>query len=594
MSDNFVYVEDIVAEKFGQICPQFDVCNGNPYVFTLMRPQFCTTFIYDEINGPVINDTTFNQICEDLIRKAKIENVDVLITPEYCIPLDLIDKMISDPSKSLIPELGKIWCLCCQGTKYEDFIQYLSKFEELGTKVISFSFDNAIKNKFVNALIYIFLLTDGSLCVLPQLKTQIMGDRDLLCEGIGMSIGKVIYKFGKNSLNQLCTIICADSLNFRYISLNNINEGNENVILLHPQLNDKPRDNTFCSLKYSLYSNTECDNMIYITVNWACGTKLIHKNNIRIEKILENSWTCIYLKDTNNNWLEQQKSLRKDNFSKGLGFGYFNRYKLKVWYCIKNEITHSITIRKPKRNGPSVTQPHHDVLVNKVYIRQGNALIEEDKEITNNDNLKNLLNVSIEDQDYNYPLIAEKEAKDKFFGICLGDLEKGQLSIGDSEICNIVSINIDGECEKHRSELINNFNILVDILKTDILPPYMKELVKSHRFSLCDDFYNLVCKDSSIKTKAVVSYIPNESDARKISNYIKEEIERHEASNFRNLISKLISQGKENEISKYISEQRICVFTQKTGTARQIVSYPKYNYGITSSDRMEDDTLISR
>lgn len=594
MSVNFVYVEDIVSEKFGQICPQFDVCNCNPYIFTIMRPQFCTTFIYDEINGPVIYDSTFNQLCEDLIRKAKTENVDVLITPEYCIPFDLINKIISDPSKSLMPELGKVWCLCCQGAKYDDFINYLSKFEELGAKVISLAFDTTIKNKFVNALLYVFLLTDGSLCVLPQLKTQIMGDRDLLCEGMGMSIGKVIYKFGKNSLNQLCTIICADSLNSRYVSLNNINEGNENIILLHPQLNEKPRDNTFCSLKYNLYSNVECDNMIYITVNWACGTKLIHKNNIIKEKILENSWTCIYVKDANNNWLEQQKNLRKDNFTKGLGFGYFDRCKLKVWYCIKNEIIHLITIRKPKRNGPSTTQPKHDVFVNKVYIRQSNTLIEEEKVISSSDNLKDLLNVSTEDPDYNYPLIAEKEAKDKFFGICLGDLEKGQLSIGDSEICNIVSIHIDGECEKHRFELINNFNILVDILKRDILPPYMKELVKSHRFSLCDDFYNLVCKDSNIKTKAVVSYIPDESDARKISNYMKEEIDRLEASNFRNLISNLISQGKEKEISKYISGQLICVFTQKTGAAGQIVSYPKYNYGITSSDRMEDDTSISR
>src|SRR5690554_4767310 len=109
MSDKFKYVEDIILNKIGPVCPEFDVCNGNPHAFTLMRPQFVATFEYDETNGPVIYDKAFNQLCEDLIKKAKYENVDVLITPEYCIPLDIITKVISDTSESLKPDLGKIW-----------------------------------------------------------------------------------------------------------------------------------------------------------------------------------------------------------------------------------------------------------------------------------------------------------------------------------------------------------------------------------------------------------------------------------------------------------------------------------------------------
>jgi len=599
MNVEFKYVEDIILEKIGPVCPEFDVCNGNPYVFTLMRPQFCATFKYDDINGPVICDETFNQLCEDLIKKAKYENVDVLITPEYCIPLDLIIKIISDTSESLKPNLGKIWCLCCQGTKYKDFLQYLDRFEELGAKVIRLAVETATVKNFINALIYVFLLTDGSICILPQLKTQIMADRDLLCEGMGMSVGKIVYKFGKKCPNQLCTIICADALNFRNISLSNINSGNENIILLHPQLNEKPRNSTFCRLKYNLYDSSECDSMIYITVNWAYGTKLIHRNNPQPDTTLSiiNPWSCIYVKDINNQWLEQQRCLRNHNFSKGLGFGYFNRCKLKIWYCLKNEIIHLLTIKKPKGNGPNAAQPKHDVTVNKVYVTEGRGYLLEKDYISDNNNLKELLDIREDEIDYNFPLRADKENRDIFFGVCLGylekDLEKGQLAIVDNEVCNIVSIHIDDECEEQRLKLINHFNILVNLLKAGKLPPYMKELVRSHMFSLEDCIFNLVSKDNNVRAKAIVSYVPYEPDAKKVSSKMKEEQKNKHAELNIDIINELISEERENEIRKFITNTYVCVFTQKRGTT-QIISYPEYKPEITSSDRVPDGTSIMR
>lgn len=599
MNVEFKYVEDIILDKIGPVCPEFDVCNGNPYVFTLLRPQFFATFEYDETNGPVIYDEAFEQLCEDLIKKAKYENVDVLITPEYCISLDIITKIVSDTSDSLKPNLGKIWCLCCQGTKYDSFLQYLDKFEELGAKVIRYAVETATLKNFINALIYVFRLTDGSICILPQLKTQIMADRDLLCEGMGMSVGRVVYKFGKERPNQLCTIICADALNFRNISLSNINSGNENIILLHPQLNEKPRNSTFCRLKYNLYDSTECDSMIYITVNWAYGTKLIHRNNPQPDTTLSiiNPWSCIYVKDINNQWLEQQRCLRNHNFSKGLGFGYFNRCKLKIWYCLKNEIIHLLTIKKPKGIGPSVAQPKQDVTVNKVYEAKDRRYLIEKDYIRKDNNLRELLDIREDEIDYNFPLRADKENRDIFFGVCLGylekDLEKGQLAIVDNEVCNIVSIHIDDECEEQRLKLINHFNILVNLLKAGKLPPYMKELVRSHMFSLEDCIFNLVSKDNNVRAKAIVSYVPYEPDAKKVSSKMKEEEKNKNAELNKDIIYELISEERENEIRKFITNTYVCVFTQKRGTT-QIISYPEYKPEITSSDRVPDGTSIMR
>ena len=596
MNDKFIYVEDIIEKSIGPVYPEFDVCKGNPYTFTLMRPQFFATFEYDETNGPVIYDEAFDQLCEDLIKKAKYENVDVLITPEYCISLDIITKIVSDTSDSLKPNLGKIWCLCCQGTKYDIFLQYLNKFEELGAKVVRYAVETATIKSFVNSLIYVFRLTDGSICILPQLKTQIMGDRDLLCEGMGMSVGKVVYKFGKECPNQLCTIICADALNFRYISLSNINNGNENIILLHPQLNEKPRNSTFCRLKYNLYDSTECDNMIYITVNWAYCTKLIHRNNPHPDTTLSiiNPWSCIYVKDISNQWLEQQRCLRNDNFSKGLGFGYFNTCKLKVWYCLKNEIIHLLTIKKPKLNGPNVAVPRDDVIVKKLYITEGRRYLTEKEYISDNDNLKDLLKIREDEIDYNFPIRAEKENRDKFFGVCLGDLEIGQLSIGDNEICNIVSIHIDDECEGQRLKLIDNFNKLVELLKAGELPFNMKNLFYSHMFSLEDCIFNLVSKDNNVRAKAIVSYVPYEPDAKRVSCKMIEKAKNREIELNKDIIYELISEnseGRENEIRKFITKTYVCVFTQERGTTR-IITYPEYKPEITSSDRVLDGTSI--
>ena len=603
MNDKFIYVEDIIEKSIGPVYPEFDVCKGNPYTFTLMRPQFFATFEYDETNGPVIYDEAFDQLCEDLIKKAKYENVDVLITPEYCISLDIITKIVSDTSDSLKPNLGKIWCLCCQGTKYDIFLQYLNKFEELGAKVVRYAVETATIKSFVNSLIYVFRLTDGSICILPQLKTQIMADRDLLCEGMGMSVGKVVYKFGKECPNQLCTIICADALNFRYISLSNINNGNENIILLHPQLNEKPRNSTFCRLKYNLYDSTECDNMIYITVNWAYCTKLIHRNNPHPDTTLSiiNPWSCIYVKDISNQWLEQQRCLRNDNFSKGLGFGYFNTCKLKVWYCLKNEIIHLLTIKKPKLNGPNVAVPRDDVIVKKLYITEGRRYLTEKEYISDNDNLKDLLKIREDEIDYNFPIRAEKENRDKFFGVCLGDLEIGQLSIGDNEICNIVSIHIDDECEGQRLKLIDNFNKLVELLKTGKLVELiergeitsgMKNLACSHMFSLEDCVFNVVPKDNNIRAKAIVSYVPYEPNAKKISYKMREIADDIENELNKDIIYELLnSEGRENELRKLITKTYVSIITQKMGST-QIISYSGYKPEITSPDRVLDGTSI--
>lgn len=595
MSVTFKYVEDVIQEELNIQCPEFDVCKGSPYVFTLMRPQFRAEFIYDEMNGPVIKNPSFNNACKDLFKKAKEKNIDVLLTPEYCVSYDLIEEIIIDEDGAIKPNLGKIWCICCQGIKYDLFLDYLNKYEELGAKVIREAVKNADSKNFVNALMYLFMLPDESICIIPQLKTQIMGDRELLCEGMGMSIGHTIFKFGKQKINQLCSIICADSLNLSSISIRDINNGNENVILLHPQLNKKPRDSSFCRLRNTLYDQSSCDNLIYITANWAFGSKLTHSSSPNTDNtiVISNPWTCIYIKDTNGKSINKQRDLRKGNYTKGIGFGYLYRNKLQVWYSLKYEMMHIITIKKPRTNGASVTQPVYDVTVNEVYLRSNDdEWIQQDR-IVYNDDLKSLVKISEDDEIYNFPLKSEKDVRDIFFGICLGNFEEGQLLVDDNELCNTISIHIDDECEKQRIESIDKFNILVEILRNMKLPPRLKTLVDSHKFSLEDNLLNIISDDDTVKTKAAVAYVPKEEEARRISEHLREKINMCKNINT-DLVRELLLQGKIKEATDYLPDNHVCVFTIKKGSLNDIISYPNYKNEVTAPDRVASESSIVR
>jgi hypothetical protein len=55
------------------------------------------------------------------------------------------------------------------------------------------------------------------------------------------------------------------------------------------------------------------------------------------------------------------------------------------------------------------------------------------------DNLRELLNIMEDEMDYIFPIKADKEKRDKFFGVCLGNLEVGQLSIDENEICDFIT-----------------------------------------------------------------------------------------------------------------------------------------------------------
>lgn len=581
----FKYIEDLIEKK--ELIPEFDACSEYSQTFSLMRLQCKGNIYYDEINGPTISDKNHLLLCTETIKLARLAKSDILLTPEYSIPYSIIDEIIENKDGDLRPEQNKLWCLCCQACKIDEFRAMLNRWKTKGALLIENAVNDIAVNSFVDVMLYVFCLKDNSICIVPQLKTHPMADGELKGEQNGMCLGKLIYKIGKDKPNQLCTIICADSLNRRMIGLSNIFQNeNENIILLHPQLNVKPRHDAFADLRKDLFNYSDGNSLVYITANWACNTNIINSNTQETNSI-KNPWSCIYIKDFSEDWLNKQRELRKRNYVKGIRFGYLKKLKLDIWYGIEEENIQIIKIKKPRGCGAAVTSPVN-VVTTQIFIpsSERNNWIKQSN-FKYKDNIDQL--IAADSDDYKYPLQAEKEDRDKFFGFCLGNLEIGQLSINNEEICNLVSMHVDSECEELREMALDNYNKLVYCLNNIKLPKRFGDLANSFTLTLDDNIFNLVSKGGERRQKVIVAYAKNEKDAKEISARFEKLLDERKLY----VLCHAESSSELEYLHHGSNKSNYCIFTQENGTTK-IITYPKFDDSIDAADRVSDLTSIVR
>lgn len=592
MSIELIYLED-VFEELNLELPNLNICNGSNSFFSMLRPQFKESLMYDNIVGPYIENKKFDTLCLETIITAKKESVDVLLTPEYSFSYDVIEKIITDESGELKPNIGKLWCLCCQGISVDSFTSKMLQFKNDAIVI-----ENAIKSmdelSFVNALIYIFVDGSGKIILVPQIKTHTMGDAELLCEGKGLSLGNVIYKIGKGKSNQICSIVCADVFQYNRgeINIQDLKRVDESMILLHPQLNGKPRHETFAAFRRNAYDLEHYENLVYITANWASGTKLVNNDPSLGIKDLEimNPWTSIYMKDKNKHWLETERDRRNHNESKGLGFGYYRSKKVKVWFNYKYELMHLLTIKKPRNEVPVVTVSKIELLVDKCYVRQSTEWCSKDT-FPMKDNLCDVININKENDSYCYPIKASKALRDIFFGLSLGGYEEGQLQIEDNEIHQNIGTHIDDECEKFRESNAIKFKKLVYYLQNQNLPENMNELIKNHKFAIVENTFNLVSKDPANKNRAIVAFVENKNEARRLSERYEKKIKKLYYPTPSGVSLEDIERLKKD--FELYSLNKVCVISNDE-MGVEVVFYPVINENITNPDRKQNETSIVR
>lgn len=558
------------------LVPKFRFLDENTDSFKLLRLQCKGALIADAQQGARLEDVkSHNDLCKSTLHMAYSNRVDILMTPEYSFPMELVDDILTNPG--LKPRPGALWCLACQGVSWDYFIDCLGKWGDFAY-VVQPSVANY--ESFVNVLLYVFQSTqNGKLVIIPQLKIQPMRDINFNHEGSGLTTGDVIYQFGREQPNQLCSIICADAYHNGLkgnLNIFNQNHYSENWIILHPQLNPKPRDDSMISFRKELFNATSTRPIVYITANWSAGTtiKVRGQGNFSIN----NPWTCIYSKHQDKGWLEGLRSIREKNLKKGLGFSYLNIKKTKIWHAVKMEHLQQLDIQKPNPCGHPVANSDAGVGVEKIYIPNANHTDWIEEELTFDLNLPNDL-VELLSNNFAYPLTATVEQRDKFFGLCLGHLEKGQLiAVEDKEQNRRLSIHIDPDCDELRNNDAENVAKLTAYLQNPIdgLPGQLGHMNGEYKYYFTDsyEYYNLFPLSQDGKKAVWVTYKGTNREAKSLAEDLK----------------KIVGLDRED---------KICVFTHNYTPTFQIdyypkVSYPKYDVQINASKRPESIVEFNR
>ncbi len=197
---------------------------------------------------------------------AKGTQADIVITPEYSMPWEVLSAVISEGRG---PVQGKLWALGCESIKISELESLKENLAPLAT-VIYEPFD-ASSTRFVSPLAYLFVTPpaqdggEAKTVVLVQFKTHPMGDSNHF-EINGMLRGTRIYQFdGKEQNLKLVSLICSDAFELIDEKAKAIYD---RALILHIQLNQNPRHEWFlgCRERLLRYSGDETE---VICLNWS-------------------------------------------------------------------------------------------------------------------------------------------------------------------------------------------------------------------------------------------------------------------------------------------------------------------------------------
>ncbi len=546
-----------------RVVPAFhflDIEDDSP--FRLLRLQCKEALTANPHDG--VHHSTANHVdkCREALRLARRERADLFLTPEYCIPLTLIEEMIRTPE--LRPRPNTLWCLGCESVSLDGFYEHIHGWRDeaiVGERTL----EGMRENRFVNFLLYVFLSKENDkLVIVPQVKAQRMGEPILVCEGLGLSIGRKVIVFGEETENQLFALLCADAINpeIKTGQLFFPDRQPKRYIVLHPQLNPAPRNPDIAALRNHIFGNTSGRDVIYITANWADGTVVTTGEGSPLR--IETPWSAIYRRFISyggHDWNRRLREVRIKNYQYGLGLGFHPIKKYKVWFANKTEHIQQLKLSKPYDGGAEIIQPTGKVQAEKAYVPNASGNGWQEAEIPFHKELPDVLTAEATGE-YGYPLTASVEDRDRFFGLCLGHLETGQLHISDQEGSARISYHVDKHCEPERVQGAEIVAKLIRCLKSrDQLPGQLKRLRGKFRFQLAQRSpFNLLPGSGNESQGALVIY-----SERSSSNLMKQ------------IVDKIYQSMPEVE---GLLEDRICVFSHDhTGGP---VHYPEYSEDYTS------------
>jgi hypothetical protein len=258
----------VLIDSFG-IQPQLEILCRTTQPHSILLYQHTGDLQADHTS--IGNRTTVTGQLNAVIQKALDENVDLLLTPEYSCPWEIIGSITSAPERW--PRAGKLWVLGCESIKLAALDTFIGNSSGANTYI---PIDESVRTKngsYLDPLVYIFrALHEGAekLIILIQFKTCHMGAWSDTIERDNLIEGEVIYIL-RNSANSvhLLTLICAEAMNFPHeFPPHEIDFqwADMPYLILNPQLNPEPLHADF--LDFRKYISRR-DKKELISLNWA-------------------------------------------------------------------------------------------------------------------------------------------------------------------------------------------------------------------------------------------------------------------------------------------------------------------------------------
>ena len=261
---DIVPIRDVLASA-GLTVPRFnalvpDVAN---YSALLFQPR-------GEIDGNVGGVRSRNRALATeqftkLLQKAKNDQADLTVTPEYSMPWSVLIGALND---DVAPALGQLWVLGCESIRLSELSALAA--EQAPKIKILYEPLPVEANRFLDPLAYVFLATtvanadQQQIVIVVQFKTYPMGDEGHY-EVTNLQRGTKVYEFGEAGRLRLLSIICSDALAFedQHAAL-----FYDRAMIIHIQLNPKPRHAQYRSYRDKLlkFDGNETE---LICLNWA-------------------------------------------------------------------------------------------------------------------------------------------------------------------------------------------------------------------------------------------------------------------------------------------------------------------------------------
>jgi hypothetical protein len=469
MSTDFICVSELIPDHTG-----LQVCVSDSKPIKVLQWQCQGEPIADYRRGVSLTTPVHIDKALQFIQLAKQSCSDLVLTPEYSFPIEVLDQVIGNVT--LWPEKGSLWCLGMQGLARQEFGEKLEQWTSIGsTLVIKDAFDRLTSSHFVDALIYLFLLDNRSLCILPQFKSIPMSDKWSAYEGPGLCTSNLIYVFDlKGSTfdqNRFLSILCSDALGIEPKEILEFTQGKD-LLIFHAQLNQEPRHKDFRAFRNYFFERNTGRDVRILTLNWAEGTVI---DGLKFDK----PWSSFYKKAVRGELAEQQ--IRATNHEKGT---YYTRHNYtEIWYSNRKEHCKQFVISKGFQIGAAYTATvHHEPVTQGYYIFDIGSRLWNIASMELSDSIKELIESG--GPDYDYPLKADPHDCDAFFGLCFGHFLEGELSSNDDELVIRLQYGSDHESDHQRFSKAKQYNLLIRLIKKQEFPQELQNLVNNHYLNL--------------------------------------------------------------------------------------------------------------